>query len=249
MKVLKEPVVAIKAMTFPVEQLSGFIYPKLADTEEEGISTGDDYPISGSVAARVIEEAARNCYRSISDVAAKSAEHLVASLVTSGHEAMFEFVDVTLSITCGRDIATQILRHRHAFTGEHGSFQEVGPSFAQESTRYCNYSKSKFGGEVTFFDPHFQGRVSSDVRQEWLDACEEQERQYLKALSLGEKPEDARAFLGPTLATTLFMKTNLRDWRHFLELRLDEKHAHHLMVMLAKKIAAVLHVVCPVLFP
>lgn len=46
----------------------------------------------------------------------------------------------TFRITCSRAIANEIVRHRQM-------------SFSQESSRYCNYSKEKFGGELTYVIP------------------------------------------------------------------------------------------------
>ena len=52
-------------------------------------------------------------------------------------ELAFRHLTHTVLFTCDRGVTHEFVRHRPA-------------SFAQESTRYCNYSKGKFGGELTF---------------------------------------------------------------------------------------------------
>lgn len=47
---------------------------------------------------------------------------------------------ITVHFVCDRGVSHEFVRHR-VF------------SFAQESTRYCNYSKDKFGNEITFIIP------------------------------------------------------------------------------------------------
>ena len=49
---------------------------------------------------------------------------------------------VTVRFICDRGVSHEYVRHR-VF------------SFAQESTRYCNYSKDKFGNELTFIIPNW----------------------------------------------------------------------------------------------
>ena len=47
---------------------------------------------------------------------------------------------ITVHFVCDRGVSHEFVRHRVM-------------SFAQESTRYCNYSKDKFGNELTFIIP------------------------------------------------------------------------------------------------
>lgn len=88
--------------------------------------------------AKSIERVARVCYKSEDKITpdGESAKKLVGFLVKQGHEAMLEHSKLSVLFTCDRGVANELVRHRIA-------------SFAQESTRYCNYSKEKFGGELS----------------------------------------------------------------------------------------------------
>lgn len=96
--------------------------------------------INGNDIINRIATVARTCYKSEDLSALEKDLALVRRLVESKHEAMIEFCDITVKFTCDRAIANEIVRHRLA-------------SFAQESTRYCNYSKDKFDNELTFIIP------------------------------------------------------------------------------------------------
>ena len=114
-------------------------------------------------------------------------------------------------------------------------------SFAQESTRYCNYSKDKFDG-VSFiipewysesyhrlvkrddlpdnFDKHLEIRKQVEIFEDHLKDCEDV---YLELLSKGCKPQDARAVLPNALKTELIMTGFASDWDHFFSLRNSSK--------------------------
>ena len=90
-------------------------------------------------------------------------------------------------------------------------------SFAQESTRYCNYSKSKFGEEITFITP---SREMDPLSQDVFEAClSDIESHYMSLIGLGWKAQEARALLPNALKTELIMTGFISDWEHFFELR------------------------------
>ena len=119
------------------------------------------------------------------------------------------------SCWCGN--SHEIVRHRIA-------------SYAQESTRYVNYSKDKFGNEITVIKP---SHISSkDVNgnydesyEDWYIGCRTAEDSYFKLIADGCKPQTARSVLPTCTKTEIVMTTNLREWRHFLRLR-TSKAAH-----------------------
>ena len=116
---------------------------------------------------------------------------------------------ITVHFVCDRGVSHEFVRHR-VF------------SFAQESTRYCNYSKDKFSNEVTFIQPCWTLApiVPEDFRGEhFLDALENAEKEYLYLIENGWKPQQARAVLPNALKTELVMTGFVSDWRHFFELR------------------------------
>lgn len=113
--------------------------------------------------------------------------------------------DVTVRFVVDRGISHELVRHRPA-------------SFAQESTRYCNYSKDKFGGQITFIIPEFF-QYGSPEWKGWKKAMEDAENMYLKMTALGVTPEKARTVLPNSLKTEVIMTANCAEWKHFFSLR------------------------------
>ena len=161
--------------------------------------------ISGDLTT--IEQAARTCYKSESKITEGSAEKLVANLLTRGHEAMLEFVDISVKIITDRGVSHEIVRHRVA-------------SYAQESTRFINYKEG-----VTFIEPLSIENSPTRVQFGFRQALYDIEQKYKFLIENGLKPQDARAVLPNALKTEIVMKANLREWRHFFQLRCD-KAAH-----------------------
>lgn len=152
-----------------------------------------------------IEQVARTCYKSEGKIQEGSATKLVAGLIKSGHEAMLEHASVTVKFVVDRGISHELVRHRLA-------------SFAQESTRYCNYSKDDFGSEITFIIPDYL-EYKSEGWSIWKEAMKQAEDSYFKMLDFGLSPQQARAVLPNSLKTEVVMTANLREWRHFFKLR------------------------------
>jgi thymidylate synthase (FAD) len=98
-------------------------------------------------------------------------------------------------------------------------------SFTQESTRYCNYSKTKFGSEITVIEPFFWAKEKCGVTTEyklWFDACEAAEKAYLKLLEIKALAQEARSVLPNSLKTKIVVTANVREWRKIFELRTTE---------------------------
>lgn len=99
-------------------------------------------------------------------------------------------------------------------------------SFAQESTRYCNYSKNKFNNEITFIYPCWN-YIKTDIYNgvdkfdgDYFEhSLREAEFYYFKLLELGWTPQQARAVLPNALKTELVMTGFVSDWKHFFDLR------------------------------
>ena len=139
---------------------------------------------------------------------------------------------ITVHFVCDRGVSHEFVRHR-VF------------SFAQESTRYCNYSKDKFGNELTFIEPCWLEDYKYDVNsynQLFRDSLRWAEAHYLDLLRKWEDkipdkryktgfrnnpwtPQQARAILPNSLETELVMTGFISDWKHFFELR-DAASAH-----------------------
>lgn len=159
----------------------------------------------GQKVLQKIEAAARTCYKSEGKIQEGSAAKMVASLIKSGHEAMLEHASVTVKFVVDRGISHELVRHRLA-------------SFAQESTRYCNYSKDDFGSEITFIIPEYL-EYKSEGWNIWKESMKQAEDAYFKMLDFELSPQQARAVLPNSLKTEVVMTANLREWRHFFKLR------------------------------
>ena len=136
---------------------------------------------------------------------------------------------VTVRFICDRGVSHEFVRHR-VF------------SFAQESTRYCNYSKDKFNNEVAFILPcwvtdiHSENSYDMELLNnyplaetenmspesiEFIRSLVYSESSYFTLLEAGWKPQQARTVLPNALKTELVMTGFASDWKHFFELRND----------------------------
>lgn len=181
-----------------------------------------------------ITKVARTCYKSEDNSTSERDRELVKRLIKSGHEAMIEFFDITVKFTCDRGVSHELVRHRMA-------------SFAQESTRYCNYSKDKFGNELTFIEPIWYDSLGITHKQDFEIALERCEDDYLEFIRQGWTPQQARAILPNALKTEINMKANLREWRHFFKLRCSTA-AHPDMRVLALDLLKQFHDNIPIIF-
>ena len=184
----------------------------------------------------IIEQAARTCYRSEDKITEDSSSDLrMKKMLTHlEHTAMLEHSILSVEFITDRAIANELTRHRLC-------------SFAQESTRYCNYSKDKFGGELTFVKPEWINDWSQFGAGLWSSNCYTAERYYKALLKNGLKPEDARCVLPLSLATKLVITTNYAEWRHILKLR-TAKAAHPQMRALMIPLLKELQEKIPVIF-
>lgn len=133
---------------------------------------------------------------------------------------------ITVHFVCDRGVSHEFVRHR-VF------------SFAQESTRYCNYSKDKFGKECTFIIPSWSGLSKGSYTYDYpsgftkdgnkwnsemefnpfLLSLSKAEEVYFRLLKHGWTPQQARAVLPNALKTELVMTGFISDWEHFFKLR------------------------------
>lgn len=155
--------------------------------------------------ARKIEAAARTCYKSENYVSEDSWKSLIKKLKENNHGAMLEFGNFICRITTDRGVSHELVRHRLA-------------SYAQESTRYCNYGKNKFNNELTFIKP-VEIDISKNEFKIWKSAMEAAEESYLTMIEEKVKPENARSVLPNSLKTEVVMKCNWRELLHMLDLR------------------------------
>ena len=163
--------------------------------------------IDGKKILKTIERAARTCYKTEGNISedTSSAEKMISKLIEMGHTAMIEFADIHVILRCDVGVYKDLSRHRLC-------------SFAIESTRYCNYSKDKFGNEITFIKP-VNIKDDTDEYAIWYNTMSEIEQSYNEMAKLGCTPDQLRMLLPHSTAAYVNMKTNVREWRHIFELR------------------------------
>jgi thymidylate synthase (FAD) len=198
-------------------------------------------PINGEEILKQIELAARTCYKSETKIeygdivtingnnsytiknAAKTARVLISKLIDNCHEAMLEFAgSITVKFICDRGVSHELVRHRLC-------------SFAQESTRYCNYGKDD---HITFIIPcwldiheneytrnHSDFLNMPDTTYDWCQTMLNLEYRYNSLITLGWQPQQARSVLPNSLKTEINVSANIREWRHIFKLR-TTKMAH-----------------------
>lgn len=166
-----------------------------------------------------IERIGRVCYKSEGNITedGESAKKFVKMLINRGHEAMIEHSSLSVKFTIDRGVSHELVRHRIA-------------SFAQESTRYVNYSLDKFGNEINVIDIHngieldnkMKNMTSQEIMaiyQEWLSSMYDAEKHYMKMMDLGATPQIARSVLPNSTKTEITITANYREWRNFFKLR------------------------------
>lgn len=205
--------------------------------------------INGIQMLKDLEKIGRVCYKSEDKITDISHIKFIQMLIKREHGAMLEHSKITCKVICSRAIANELVRHRIA-------------SFAQESTRYCNYG----GDDITFIIPEWVtiepgkytltfglddiNAYNSELKKDdaiWLNSCLNSEKDYNQLILEGKKPQEAREVLNNSLKTEIYITTNIREWRHIFGLRLD-KAAHPQMRLLMAMIYDELSRNIPIVF-
>lgn len=221
-------------------------------------------PIHGEEILKQIELAARTCYKSegkieyedmapafdnlrIEKYYGKSARILIPKLISRGHHAMLEFGGmITVKFIVDRGVSHELVRHRLT-------------SFAQESTRYCNYGKDehlqfiipcwstiKEGTYTLQTHEHKIDKVSFGEKL-WFDAMQANEKTYNALLNDKWSPQQARSVLPNSLKTEINISCNIRQWRTIFEQRTAEA-AHPQMREVMRPLLDEFKVRIPILF-
>ena len=184
-------------------------------------------------AAKMIERAAKTCYKSAPCQTAAETDAFIDKVANqSAHESVIEHVVISTRWVIDRGVSHELVRHRIA-------------AFSQESTRYVNYCKEKHGGgDIQFLLPV---DLSPAKREFAIRAYEAEERIYNEAIALGFTPQEARDFLPNGVKTELVMTVNAREARHILKLR-TAPAAHPKMRVAARQFGWLCAEWLPVLF-
>ena len=198
------------------------------------LSAHAEFPeeLNGEKILRDLEKIARLCYKSENRIGEGTHIRMLRSLIDKGHEAMIEHAKITVKIVCDRGVSHEWVRHRIA-------------SYAQESTRYCDYSRGKFGSGITVIKP-----LGIDIPGEetiWRQAMEDANKHYQAMRKIGSPPDRARSVLPISLKTEIYATFNMREWRHFFKLRTPLK-AHPHIRFIARGLLDTFKESIPVLF-
>lgn len=190
-----------------------------------------------------IEKAGRTCYKSENKINDASSNAFVQMLINRGHHAMIEFGNIVVRFITNRGVTHEMVRHRLC-------------SFAQESTRYVNYSNKK---HIQFIKPvwspdMFVGEYKDDLGGMHDNAdilftlsCMRAEAEYNMLIDKGWRPEQAREVLPNAVKTEIVVQANIREWRHIFKLR-TSKAAHPQMRALMLPLLEELREYLPVVF-
>ncbi|OQY02417.1 MAG: thymidylate synthase (FAD) [Desulfobacteraceae bacterium 4572_130] len=159
----------------------------------------------GEEICRHIEIAARTCYKSEDKITQGTTQKFLKTLLKRGHKSVVEHISISVRLVCDRGVSHEIVRHRLC-------------SFSQESTRYANYSREKFGRQITVIKPFFWNK-NLEKYKEWERAMLYCEKIYISLIEKGAKPQEARSVLPNSLKTDIIITANIREWMHIFNLR------------------------------
>lgn len=145
-----------------------------------------------------IERQARISHRSEDKQSIDSGERFIQAVVIQhGDWSVTEHASITATIRTDRGVTHELVRHRLF-------------AFTQESTRFVRFTLSK---EMEFIKP--TGLLPA-VESTWRKSVQDAEAAYLEMQCWGAKPQESRSVLPNSLAATIAVTGNLRNWRWFL---------------------------------
>lgn len=183
---------------------------------------------------REMERDGRTCYKSEEAITSESARDFLKKRLGGKipHKSILEHTHVKVRFQCNRGVSHELVRHR------------IG-AYSQESTRYCNYSKGRFGGEI-FLIPMLTDLTQAQIVRR-MALYQQVEDVYMAEIKEGIKPQQARDNLLICLKTEIVATYNLSQWRHVFTLRTDNA-AHPQMRELMRPLLVAFRKLFPVVF-
>lgn len=95
----------------------------------------------------------------------------------------------------------------------------------EQSTRYCNYSKDKFGGEISVNEPYWviddvlKDEVYKQAYAEWYESLVSSESKYFNMLNEGVPTDIARGVLPLDTHTRCIYTATIEEWNHIIQMR------------------------------
>lgn len=158
--------------------------------------------------------------------------NLLKNVLGSVHSSVLEHCTISVVMRTSRSMTHELVRHR------------VGAAYSQESSRYCNYSKEKFGGKVAMLKPYFY--KNKEQYGIWEKCVRTAAEGYFDLLKVATT-EEARELLPNSTKTEIAVTYNINAWRHFLTLRASQK-AHPEIRRTAMTLLREFSIAMPVLF-
>ena len=200
-----------------------------------------------------LELCGRECYQSGAKTTKDSCYSFVERLIKNSEGSVLEHAGFSVRFICSRSLSHQLVRHRLC-------------SFSEQSQRYCNYATKvpiyliiplwipendkeflrNFVIDVENYMVQERPDLSEDTLN-WLETVMESIRSYNRLIRIGLKPQEARAVLPNSVKTAIVCTTNMREWRHILDLR-TSKRADPEIRELMQELLKELKVQLPVLF-
>jgi len=181
---------------------------------------------------KIIEKAARVCWKSEGKICDGSDERIVKMLLNKGHDSPLEHEIISVRVITSRSVTHEIVRHR------------IGMSYSQESQRYVNYSGNE---HIEFVRPIWWDTWSEHEQTIWTRSMKNAESEYNALIRHGSRPEQAREVLPNATKTEIIITGNYRAWLHFFDLRCS-KQAHPQIRQLARSMLTGFYNVIPVVF-
>lgn len=153
--------------------------------------------------SKIVEKFGRKCWKSEDRITDDSHDGFICNIRGKHHDSVIEHCNISYELITSRAVTHQLVRHRIA-------------SYSQESQRYVNYSKDKFGGQIKFIKPVEFDIWSKEKQDAWVAAMEGSEQNYMKLIEVGLKPEEARDALNNACATDIGITMNARQINHVL---------------------------------
>lgn len=177
-----------------------------------------------------LEKAGNTCYKSDAVRNYEEKCEFVKGMVKKGHFSIIEHCFGSIRIISNRGFTHELVRHRLA-------------SYTQESTRYANYSKNRFGNEISVilpvwlygdYEKSLVDLTRSDIPEFfiWKKAMEHSEQHYMNLLDMGWVAQQARDVLPIGLKTEIVTTCNLREWRHIFTMRCASSAAPQIRAMM-----------------
>jgi len=152
---------------------------------------------------KLIEEAGRTCYLSLSKITDDSERNFIRSAIKRGHHSILEHASASFRILgASRSFTHQLVRHRIA-------------SFSQQSQRYVDEAEFNY-----IVPPDIAGNEAALAL--YREFIENSRKTYAKFRDLGIKKEDARFILPNALESQIVFSANFREFRSVFNLRLDK---------------------------